>query len=391
VERTILHCDLNNFYASVECLDHPEWRKVPMAVCGSVEQRHGIVLAKNDLARRFGVKTAEAIWQARQKCPDLVIVPPHHDKYLRYSRLVQDIYADYTDQIEPFGIDESWLDVTGSGRLFGDGETIAQTLRARVKKELDLTISVGVSFNKIFAKLGSDLKKPDAVTCIPRETFKAQIWDLPADSMLGVGRSTGRGLADFGIHTIGQLANAYLPMLQTHFGKCGVMIWQYANGMDESPVNVGRPPIKSIGHGETTPHDLTENEQVRHLMLWLSQDVARRLRENGLQATGIQVAIRDERLITRQYQDVLPEPTANARELCRVAYALFEQQYRWERGIRSVTVRAIRLVRDDEPQQLDMFSDYRRREKTERIDRVADALRDKYGECLCCASLLGRG
>ena len=330
MDRTILHCDLNNFYASVECLDHPEWRDIPMAVCGSVEERHGIVLAKNQAAKRYGVKTAEAIWQAKQKCAGLLIVPPHHDKYMEYSRIVQSIYAHYTDRIEPFGIDESWLDVTGSRRLFGDGETIANLLRERVKEETGLTISVGVSFNKIFAKLGSDLKKPDAVTCIPRERFKAQLWPLPVETMLGVGPSTRKNLDVVGIHTIGQLAGADVEMLQYRLGKGGLMIWRSANGLDDSPVSCEAAPIKSVGRGETTAHDLTDNAQVWRLMLALSQDVARRLRENGLMAEGVQIAIRDERLVTRQFQEVLRESTANAQSLCRAAYGLFLRQYQCE-------------------------------------------------------------
>ncbi|MBE6929291.1 MAG: DNA polymerase IV [Ruminococcaceae bacterium] len=389
MDRTILHCDLNNFYASVECLDHPEWREIPMAVCGSVEKRHGIVLAKNQPAKRYGVKTAEPVWQAKQKCPGLLTVPPHHDKYVMYSRIVQEIYACYTDMIEPFGIDESWLDVTGSRRLFGDGETIAHELRERVKRETGLTISVGVSFNKIFAKLGSDMKKPDAVTSIARESFRERIWNLPLDTMLGAGPSVCRNLDVVGIHTIGQLACADVEMLKYRLGKGGMVLWRYANGLDESPVSGEEGPIKSVGHGVTTAKDLTDNAQVWRVMLELSQDVARRLREKRLMAEGIQISVRDDRLVTRQFQEMLGEATANARVLCGAAHALFTRQYKWERNIRSVTVRAIHLTSADEPQQLDILCDYRRREKTERLDNAADALRRKYGrKCVTCAALL---
>ena len=226
MSRTILHCDMNNFYASVECMLDMSLRGHPVAVGGDVENRHGIILAKNYETKKYGIQTGEALWQARQKCKDLIIVPPHYEQYLKYSKLARDVYADYTDQIEPYGMDECWLDVTGSVGIMGSGEKIANEIRERMKFELGLSISAGVSYNKIFAKLGSDMKKPDATTLIPKETFREKIWDLPASDMLGVGRATEKVLSSYGIRTIGQLANTPPELLKHRLGKCGVMIIQ---------------------------------------------------------------------------------------------------------------------------------------------------------------------
>ena len=264
MDRVILHVDMNNFYASVECMLEPSLRGKPVAVCGSTEERHGIVLAKNYEAKAYGVQTAEAIWQAKQKCKNLVIVPPHYDQYLRFSNKARKIYERFTDKIEAYGMDECWLDVTGC--YLGSGPEIADIIRRTIKFELGLTVSVGVSFNKIFAKLGSDMKKPDAVTVIERHAFKEKIWSLPAEDLLGVGRATKKKLQKFGIKTIGELAGAPEDLMRREFGKNGVLLQQFARGNDMSEV---KPcdyvmPIKSIGHGITTVQDL---EKDKHLWL----------------------------------------------------------------------------------------------------------------------------
>ena len=247
VDRVIFHCDLNSFYASVELLDHPELRHLPVAVCGDPASRHGIILAKNEPAKKFGIKTAETIWQAKQKCPQLVLLPAHHDRYRTWSRKVNAVYEQYTDLVEPFGIDESWLDVTAS-KLFGSGTEIAEKIRNDIKSELGITVSIGVSFNKVFAKLGSDLKKPDAVTCIPKDRFKEIVWPLAASEMLGVGRATEKKLASCGIRTIGTLATWPVEFFEKKFGKNGVMLWMFANGLDESKVSAttASVPVKSV-------------------------------------------------------------------------------------------------------------------------------------------------
>src|SRR5574344_2109906 len=258
MEKTILHCDMNNFYASVECMLDMSLRGKPVAVCGSVEERHGIVLAKNYPAKAFGVKTGEAVWQAKQKCKDLLIVPPHYDDYMRYSRRAREIYGTYTDLVEPFGMDECWLDISGGRYRKVDGEKTANEIREKIKFELGLTVSVGVSYNKIFAKLGSDMKKPDAVTVIPQDTFREKIWGLPAADLLGVGRATQRVLDSYCIRTIGDLAKTDPDFLNRRLGKNGIALWQYANGNDRSRVMNADfvSPVKSVGHGITTIEDL---------------------------------------------------------------------------------------------------------------------------------------
>lgn len=381
MQRHILHCDMNNFYAAVECHLNPALRGHPVAVCGETEERHGIVLAKNYEAKAYGVATGEAVWQARQKCPRLTVVPPHYETYLDFSARARAIYGDYTDMIEPLGLDECWLDVTASTRLFGTGEEIAHTIRRRIKAELGVTVSVGASFNKVFAKLGSDMKKPDAVTVITTEGFREQIWPLPASDMLGVGHATAKKLAPLGIYTIGDLAKYPVKYLRHKFGKCGEDIWRFANGLDISKVVTrGIDDLdKTAGHGITTLRDLTEPSEVWRVMLELAQEVGHKLYVYERKATGVAIAVRDNTLFSQQWQCRLPCPTGSAMILARHAFALFERSYGWKHPIRSVTVRAIDLTPADAPYQLDMFTDARALRRRETIDRTVEELRGKYG------------
>ena len=394
MERTILHCDMNNFYASVECMLNPSLRGHPVAVGGDVENRHGIILAKNYEAKKFGIQTGEALWQAKQKCPKLIIVPPHYEEYLKYSRLAHSIYSDYTDLIEPYGMDEVWMDVTGSTKAFGSGEVIANTLRERIKYELGLTISVGVSFCKVFAKLGSDMKKPDAVTVIPKDSFRDIIWDLPASDLLGVGTSTEKFLSSYGIHTIGQLANAYPDLMQRKLGKNGMVLLAFANGEDRSKVAPQdyEPPMKSIGHGITTMQDLENNAEVWNIMLALTQDIGHKLRVYNKNAAGVAIYIRyivDKQIAGKQWQCQLPVRTHSAAVIAKEAYRLFERSYGWEYPIRSVTVRAINLCSQDLPEQLQFFSDAATVERKEKLETVVEDIRRRFGKyaiqpaCLC--------
>ena len=394
MERTILHCDMNNFYASVECMLNPSLRGHPVAVGGDVENRHGIILAKNYEAKKFGIQTGEALWQAKQKCPKLIIVPPHYEEYLKYSRLAHSIYADYTDLIEPYGMDEVWMDVTGSTKAFGSGEVIANTLRERIKYELGLTISVGVSFCKVFAKLGSDMKKPDAVTVIPKDSFRDIIWDLPASDMLGVGRSTEKFLSSYGIHTIGQLANAYPDLMRRKLGKNGMVLLAFANGEDRSKVAPQdyEPPMKSIGHGITTMQDLENNAEVWNIMLALTQDIGHKLRVYNKNAAGVAIYIRyivDKQIAGKQWQCQLPVRTHSAAIIAKEAYRLFERSYGWEYPIRSVTVRAINLCSQDLPEQLQFFSDAATVDRKEKLETAIEDIRRRFGKysiqpaCLC--------
>lgn len=391
MDRTILHCDMNNFYASVECMLNPTLKGHPVAVGGDVENRHGIILAKNYEAKKFGIQTGEALWQAKQKCPKLIIVPPHYEEYLKYSRLAHSIYAQYTDLVEPYGMDEVWMDVTSSTKVFGNGEQIANQLRERIKYELGLTISVGVSFCKVFAKLGSDMKKPDAVTVIPKDSFREIIWDLPASDMIGVGRATEKLLSSYGIHTIGELANAYPDLIQRKLGKNGMVLLAFANGEDRSKVAPQdyEPPMKSIGHGITTMQDLENNAEVWNIMLALTQDIGHKLREYNKNAAGVAIYIRDNQLHVKQWQCQLPVRTHSAAIIAKEVYRLFERTYSWEYPIRSVTVRAINLCSQDLPEQLGFFSDAAAVERKEKLETAIEDIRRRFGKysiqpaCLC--------
>ena len=383
MDRVILHCDLNCFYASVELLSHPELRQTPMAVCGDPSSRHGVILAKNEPAKRFGVQTAETIWQAKRKCPDLVLLPPHHDRYREYSRRVNAIYDTYTDLVEPFGIDESWLDVTHTLHLFGgDGAALADALRRRVREELGLTLSVGVSFNKVFAKLGSDYKKPDATTVISRENWWKTVWPLPVGALLYVGGAARKLLGGYGVSTIGQLAACPPEMLESLLGKMGRQLHEYANGLDRSPVRsrYDAEPVKSVGNGTTFPQNLTTRVQVQGGVAVLADSVATRLRRHGLYAGGLQVTIRDPQFRDRSRQCQLPGPTHLIRDLTETAMALVDQLWRPPAPIRALTVTALHLTPEGETyEQTDLFGAVPKKEKLERLEGAMDQIRKKYG------------
>ena len=381
-ERAILHIDMNNFYASVECMLDPSLKAYPIAVCGSQEDRHGIVLAKNYAAKAYGVSTGEAIWQAQQKCKDLVIVPPHYEQYMKFSKLAREIYGRYTELIEPFGMDEVWADVTGSQHFMGSPLEMAEKIRQTVKYELGLTVSIGVSFNKVFAKLGSDMKKPDAITVIAKGTFREQIWGLPASDLLGVGRATEKKLSSVGIQTIGQIAQFPCEFFQRRLGKCGVDIWRFANGLDTSEVTVREIEAvdKTVGHGMTAVQDLDDPAEVWTFILELCQDIGHRLYVFNKKATGIAIAVRDDQLFTKQWQCGIPVPTQSPSCHAKEAFSLFQRSYEWKRPIRSLTVRAIGLTSLDTPCQLDLFSDPQKVVRAEALDKTIEELRYRFGK-----------
>lgn len=389
--RNILHCDMNNFYASDECMLSPELKQYPVAVCGSVEERHGIVLAKNYKAKAFKVATGDAVWQAKQKCPDLVVVPPHYEEYLKYSKLAKAIYCDYTNQVEPYGMDKCWLDISGTKKLFGNPVDVANEIRERIKFELGLTISVGVSFNKIFAKLGSDYKKPDAVTVFEKETFREKIWGLPASDLLGVGRATTRVLNNYCIRTIGDLANSDYDFIKRILGKNGVSLWLYANGRDNSTVKDIKfvSPVKSIGHGITTVVDLSNEEEVWRVFLELTQGNGHKLRVHQKVAKAVAIYVRDNTLFSKQWQTQMQMVTQLPLVLAQYAFQLFKKRYDWRNPIRSVTIQAINLFPQDMPQQIDLFCDYERAEKQEKLDGCVEKLCQRFGKrCIRNAVLL---
>ena len=384
-ERVILHCDLNCFYASVELLSRPELRRVPVAVCGDPEQRHGVILAKNEPAKKFGVRTAETVWQAKRKCPGLILLPPHHELYAEYSKKVNAIYGEYTDLVEPFGIDESWLDITGSLHLFGgDAKAFADTLRERVKRETGLTISVGVSFNKVFAKLGSDYKKPDATTVIPPDAWRGIVYPLPVGDLLFVGRAASEVLGKYGVHTVGELAACKVEMLEALMGKMGTQLYRCANGLDDSPVRGAdaQEPVKSVGNSTTFPRDLTRWDELRDGVAILSDSVAMRLRRHGLYCGGVQIGIRDNRFKNISRQKLLPRSTHLMREIEAAALELLRGAWRAPTPVRLLSVTAIRLTgRQETYEQLDLFGvNDAAREKQEAVEGAMAKIREKYGK-----------
>ena len=391
-ERVILHSDLNCFYASVEMMLDPTLKGKAVAVCGSTEDRHGIVLAKSELAKKAGIKTGMVNWEARQLCKDLIVVPPQYDQYLKYSKLTQSIYHRFTDQVEPFGMDECWMDVTGSQGVYGDGMSIAESIRAAVKEELGLTVSIGVSYNKIFAKLGSDMKKPDAITQIRREDFMEKVWPLDASEMIYCGRATTAKLAKYGIRTIGQLAATDPALLKSWFGVNGLALWRYANGTDTSRVchKDFVSPVKSVGHGITCTADLENEDEVHKVILALSQDIGHRLRVHELSARGVQLYVRGNDLLGAQFQCKLPFTTQLPSEIAASAYQVFRQKYSWGSKVRAVTVRAIDLVPQSTPQQMSIFVDGGKVDKKERLQDAIEQLRDRFGKhAITYGALLG--
>lgn len=389
--KAILHSDMNSFYASVEMMLDPKLRGKAVAVCGSTESRHGIVLAKSELAKRAGVKTGMVNWEARQKCPDLIVVPPQYDQYLKYSRLAHEIYYRYTDLCEPFGMDECWLDVTHCSKL-GSGMEIAEEIRQATKDELGLTVSIGVSFNKIFAKLGSDMKKPDAITEITRENFKEKVWPLNAGEMIYIGSATEAKLASYGVHTIGEVAALPPETMRYWFGVNGLKLWRYASGIDDSRVMQKDfvSPVKSIGHGITCTADLLNEEEVYKVLLELSQDVGHRLRIHELAATGVQVFIRKNDLYGDQYQCRLPVKTQLPSEIANAGFSLFHERYQWDIPVRSLTIRAINLVPQNEAEQLSLFIDHEKRDRRILLEDAIEEIRRRYGKrALSYAVLMG--
>ena len=378
-DRAILHSDANCFYASVETVLNPEFRGKAIAVCGSPEERHGIVLAKSEKAKRAGVKTGMANWQAKQCCRDLIIVPPQYDYYLKFSKLLHGIYRRYTDQVEPFGMDECWLDVTYSP---GDPMEIAEEIRQAVKDELGLTVSIGVSFNKVFAKLGSDYKKPDAITQISKEHFKEIVWPLPCSDLLYCGNATTAKLGSMGVRTIGGIASLPVEVMQRKFGKNGVALWKYANGLDDSRVahQDYTAPAKSVGHGITCVADLENMDEARKVIFALSLDIGYKLRYMNLRATGVQLYVRNSELSFCSWQKRLDMATQDEGTIALAAYSLLEEKYSWHNPIRSITVTAIQLDSSQNPTQLSMLLDYERLVRREKLNESIDTIRDRYGK-----------
>lgn len=382
MDRIIIHSDMNSCYASIECSLNPKLKGKPVAVGGNEKSRHGIILAKTPEAKKFGVATGEPLWQARRKCPDLIIVPPHFDVYMKYSALAHDIYARYTDKIEPMGLDEVWCDITGSLLAFGGKDKIVNEIRETFKAELGITVSIGISFNKIFAKLGSDLAERDGVFEIGKDDFKEKVWPLNVGAMMGVGKRTAKRLLSSGIRTVGDLAACTPEWLKLNFGVVGEDMWRYANGLDNSQVaDDGYFPIaKSIGHGITCRADLIDENEVWKVFLSLSQNISEKLKKDGLEACSVQIGIRDTTLATKQFQCELSVATQSAFEISKAALKLFTENYTWNYDVRALTVRAINLRNVNSPFQIDFVYDYKKHAKQKAIDDTVVDLRRRFGE-----------
>ena len=387
--RTVLHADLNSCYASVECAVNPEYKNVPLAVGGEKELRHGIILAKNEQAKQMGVRTGEAIWQAKQKCPHLVIVPPHYSLYEEYCNRARAIYLQYTDLVESFGPDECWLDVTGSLHLFGDGKTIANEIRRRIKEELHVTVSVGVAWNKTFAKFGSDYKKPDAVTVITPDNYKDIVWPCPVSDLLFVGSATTKKLHNGGIYTIGDIVGSGLQHMKNALGKNGETLFYAASGQECSPVKkyYEAEPIKSVGNSSTPPRDLKNMADARLVLYALSDNVAKRMRTYGLACTGVQIHLRDINLCTLERQKQFTHPVTTAYELCNAGLALLKAHWDFQVPLRSIGIRGINLVPTEKQVQLSLFADEKRIQNKEVLEITADNIRDRYGKQSICRAV----
>lgn len=390
-DRVIFHIDCNKFFASVECSKRPEIAKLPVAVGGSAEKRHGIILSANETATGYGVKTAEAIWQAKTKCPHLIVIPPNYSLYTQFSDMARKIYCEYTDFVEPFGLDECWLDLTGNVKNMDEATELANIIRLRIKNELGITVSVGVSWNKVFAKLGSDYKKPDAVTVFSKENYRTKIFPLPVHTLLYVGPSTEKKLISHGIFTIGDIAESSADYLCSFLGKNGSMLHSFAAGEDTSAVlkTNHTQQIKSISNSVTTPHDLTDNDEVKLTFTALSDTVAYRIRKQGLACRKIAISVRNRNLEVFTKQIILPNPTASSLKITQIAMKLFNETCPPPFCIRSLGISTGNFCNAGDTVQFDIFGEVKHNEKIERLEKTVDTLKYRFGNnCIKSAAIL---
>ena len=380
-ERVILHCDINHCYAQIEEMMVPELRHVPMAVGGRSESRHGIILAKNDHAKKYQIQTGESLYEAYQKCKDLVVIHPHYEEYLYYTQKVKDIYHEYSDRVESFGLDEAWIDVSESMALFGNGLEIAREIQQRVWEEIGLSVSIGVSFNKIFAKLGSDMIKPMGLVEISRDNFKEKAWQLPVGDLLYVGRSTLKKLSLFGIYTIGDLARFDLNILKRHLGKMGEIIYWFANGYDQSEVAYidTCEEVKSVGNGITTPKDMNHLREAQSVFYVLCESIASRAKEIGMAGRCISIQLRDTDLKSFTRQKTLSRATNLSDEMMIVVMELLRKNYDFSKPLRSVSVSLSHLQLENEKVQLSLFEDEIHLQKQYHLEKTIDQIRLRYG------------
>ncbi len=378
--RFILHSDLNNFYASVESLYNPNIRNKAVVVVGDEEKRHGIVLAKNYIAKSYNIKTGDTVWEARQKCAEeLVCVPARFDLYLYVSRLVKDIYREYSDKVESFGIDEAWIDISHLAKTYEDAVAIANNIRTRIISEIGLTVSIGVSFNKVFAKLGSDLKKPNATILITQDNFRDVVWKLPVEDLLYVGRATSKKFERARIKTIGDLANTDIKYLKLTLGKMGVVLHDFACGRDVSPVESihDKEKIKSFGNSTTCPVDLVSNTEVKSIIYMLAESVAERMKKKNYYAHGVSLWVKDTDLCSFERQMQLSSPTNISEDIAKNCYKLFLDNYDWQLNVRALGVRVTNLTTGK--MQYDLFESVNNFEKKQKLECAIEKLRERFG------------
>ena len=381
MNRIILHCDLNNFFATATLTENPTLKNLPVAICGDAKKRHGIVLAKNSIAKKYGVLTAETIWEAQRKCPDLIILSPNYNLYENLSKKVQSIYLEYSDKVEPFGIDECWVEITNYDMDFEKAEKIANEIRTRIKKELNITVSVGVSFTKTLAKLGSDLKKPDALTVITPEILKTKIWKLPCSELLMVGKSTKSTLNAMGIFTIGDLAISDETSLKTRIGKNGVMLRNMARGEDFSPVKsyYCKSKPKSISQSATSEKDITNSTEVFAAFLEFSEGISQKLKSENLLTETVGITVLTNTFESKEYRMPLTYPTDASMTIAKTAMAIFNKNECLTLPLRALGVRALNLKENIMARQLSLF-ETQNTDIEEKIEDNILIIRNKYGK-----------
>ncbi len=393
MERAILHCDLNNFYASVECIKNKEYQNMPLAVTGNPKKRTGIILAKNAIAKKMGVKTGDVIWKAKQVCPNLVCVSPDFETYAKYSDLVKKVYLKYTDFVEPFGIDECWLDVTKSQKLFGSPLQIAEKIKEDVKKETGLTISIGISFSKMFAKLGSKLASNDQINIVTKNDYQEKVWHLPVEKLIFIGKRRLIALKKMNINTIKDLAFANKKVMNAKFGINGSYLVDIANGNepDEVANNNNLRTIKSIGNGTTSIIDINNFEQAKQIIFYLCDQIAKRLREKGFKTMCVHLTIKDNTLYSIGHSKSFKQATNNSKELAKHAIELFYKTWNFSQHaslIRAIRISTSSLINDKECFQADLFENTSLKEKQTKADSTIDKIKNKYGDSKIKRALL---
>ncbi len=376
-ERVIFHCDANSFFASVEIAQDESLKGKAVAVSGNPATRTGIILTKNEVAKKFGVLTGEAIWQAKQKCPDLVCLPPHHKLYEEYSKKLRAIYEKYTDRVEAFGIDECWLDVTDSLKFFGSKEFLANKIREEVKSMLNITISVGVSFGKLFAKLGSDLKKPDAVTVISQENFKNIIYPLPINAIIGIGKRLELRFKKLGVNRLGDVITLPDFILKKKFGVIGLNLKQKLLGNDFEEVRKCNDFVapKSVGNGTTTITDVYSREQIKAVVSALCDEVCCRLRDGGFNASSLSVTLKTADFKYYHQTTRLDYCSCYSTDFVSAVMKMLDRDWNFSCAVRAIRICSYNLS-SAKKTQLSMFSN---EIKNYNLNSTIDQIRHKYG------------